>query len=82
MARLPSDAAPALPTLPTPALPSARRTLLVDKPERSQVEVIIGHRAPAFGGADFEALTLVETAFDSTFTSRRIQEIRVKHGWS
>jgi zinc protease len=81
-ARLPAVAAPALPALTEPALPASRRTLLVDKPERTQVEVLMGHSAPAFGTTDFDALTLVETVFGGTFTSRLMQEIRVKHGWS
>ncbi len=85
-ARLVAD----LPTEPPPELPDIgeapalqpRRALLVDKPERTQVQLMIGHTAPRCGTDDFEALGVVETIFGGTFTSRLMQELRVKHGWT
>jgi len=82
VARLPTTAAPALIKIPTPQPPPRRRAVLVDKPERTQVEVMIGHPAPHVDTRDFDALTLIETVFGGTFTSRLMQEIRVKHGWT
>ena len=59
-----------------------RRALLVDKPERTQVQLMVGHTAPRFGTDEFDALSVVETIFGGTFTSRLMQELRVKHGWT
>ncbi len=75
--------APALPDLATPA-PShpGRRCLLIDKPDRAQAQVIIGHPSPQYGTPEFEALQLVNTVFGGTFTSRLMQEVRAKRGWS
>jgi zinc protease len=55
---------------------------LIDKPERVQSQVLIGHLGPRCGTPEFNALMPVETAFGGTFTSRMMQEIRVKRGWS
>lgn len=70
------------------------RVVLVDKPERSQTQVFIGHVAlttPTPGGAahevgvhhaDWTALQVGQTTFGGTFTSRLSHEIREKRGWS
>jgi len=70
------------PPLPAPASPPGRRLYLIDKPQRTQCQLWIGHLAPAYGTADFLALMPVETAFGGMFSSRLMQEIRVKRGWS
>jgi len=70
------------PALPAPESPPGRRLYLIDKPQRTQCQLWIGHLAPAYGTADFLALMPVETAFGGMFTSRLMQEIRVKRGWS
>ena len=78
-------AAPARGPLPEPLPPverSARRTLLIDKPDRAQAHVIIGHAAPPPSHPDELALFLGATAFGGTFTSRLVAEVRVKRGWS
>ena len=64
------------------AFPSGRRLILVDKPKRTQCQIVLGHLAPAYGSDDFVALMPVETAFGGLFTSRLMQEIRVTRGWS
>jgi zinc protease len=87
--RLPSAAAPALPALPASATaptsprPGAeRRLVLVDKPDRTQAQLRLGHLACRFGDPDTLPLVVAEAAFGGMFSSRLMQEIRVKRGWS
>lgn len=82
LSRLPGDAAPPLPALITLERPRGRRVLVVDKPARQQSQIAIGHIAPRFGVEDTAALVLIEAVFGGMFTSRLMQEIRVKRGWS
>ncbi len=79
---IPGGPAPTPLSLAAPTLRPGRRIALVDKPERTQCQIYIGQPAPQFGSPDFDALTLVETVFGGTFTSRLMQEVRVKRGWS
>lgn len=70
------------------------RVVLVDKPERTQTQVFIGHTTlttPLPGAAphevgvhhpDWTALQVGQTTFGGTFTSRLSHEIREKRGWS
>lgn len=58
------------------------RVLLVDKPERSQTQVRWGHPCIAAGDPDYFPLMVGNTIFGGTFTSRLMQEIREKRGWS
>jgi len=60
-----------------------RRVLLVDKPERSQTHVQIGHYGITLGDPDFPALDLANTAFGGDNSSAVLyREIREKRGWS
>jgi zinc protease len=70
------------PPLDVPPFPAGRRLILVDKPKRTQCQIVIGHLAPAYGSDDYVALMPLETAFGGLFTSRMMQEIRVARGWS
>lgn len=70
------------PSLEVPPFPSGRRLVLVDKPRRTQCQLLLGHLAPTYGPGDYVALMPVETAFGGLFTSRLMQEIRVARGWS
>ena len=70
------------PSLAVPPFPSGRRLILVDKPKRTQCQIVLGHLAPAYGSDDYVALMPLESAFGGLFTSRLIQEIRVARGWS
>lgn len=79
--RLPSRAATPPPELPS-ALASARRVFLVDKAERTQAQLRLGHLSARYGDADTAAILIAETAFGGMFSSRLMQEIRVKRGWS
>jgi zinc protease len=79
--RLPDVAAPILPDISGQA-PRGRRLVLVDKADRTQAQLRFGHLGPRWGAPDTAALLLVETAFGGMFSSRLMQEIRVKRGWS
>ncbi len=82
VADLPGTPAAPLPSVTSPAPPTGRRLLVVDKPERTQTQIMIGHLGPRYGVAESAAFVLVETIFGGSFTSRLMQEIRVKRGWS
>lgn len=61
---------------------SGYRLDLVDKPERSQTQVFIGHPTLHANHDDYIALYLAHIIFGGTFTARLSQEIREKRGWS
>lgn len=65
-----------------PPMPRGRRLLVIDKPERTQSQIVIGHQGPRYGHEDTPAFLLVSAIFGGMFTSRLMQEIRVKRGWS
>lgn len=66
------------------------RAVIIDKPERSQTQVFVGHLLLADGLAarrgvhhpSWTALNVGQTPFGGTFTSRFSHEIREKRGWS
>ncbi len=62
--------------------PRGLRVVLMDKPERSQTQVLLGHTTLKANHPDVTALSLANTAFGGTFTARMMQEVRVKRGWS
>ncbi len=62
--------------------PAGRRVVVVDKPERAQSQILLGHLGPRYGTREALAMIAIETAFGGTFTARLMQEIRVKRGWS
>lgn len=62
--------------------PTGRRVLLVDKPDRSQVQIILGHGAIDANHPDWPALHVALVGFGGTFTARLMQEVRVKRGLS
>ena len=59
-----------------------RRVILVDKPDRTQAQIRIGHLGMRYGDPDSAALAIAEAVFGGMFSSRLMQEIRVKRGWS
>jgi zinc protease len=80
--RLPATAArDAAIAMPADAPPN-RRVILVDKPDRTQAQLRIGHLAARYGDPDTAALAIAEAVFGGMFSSRLMQEIRVKRGWS
>jgi len=80
-AALPSGAPPA-DTTPEPIAVAGRRLLLVDKPERTQTQILIGCMGSHTRDEDHVALLVANTIFGGTFTARMTQEVRSKRGWS
>jgi zinc protease len=79
--RLPAGTAQTSPAQ-TGAPTDGRRVILVDKSERTQAQLRIGHLAVRYGHADTAALAIAEAVLGGMFSSRLMQEIRVKRGWS
>jgi zinc protease len=67
---------------PEPTLRAGRNLVVVDKPERTQTQIIIGGLGSHPADPDHFALSLANTAFGGTFTARLMQQVRVKRGWS
>jgi zinc protease len=67
---------------PEPTLRPGRHLLIVDKPERTQTQIIIGGLGSHPSDPDHFALSVANTAFGGTFTARLMQEVRAKRGWS
>jgi zinc protease len=67
---------------PTVARRSGMRLTLVDKPERTQSQILMGQPAPRWHDPDFLALQVATTAFGGTFTARLMDEVRSKRGLS
>ncbi len=67
---------------PAVAPAAGRRVALVDKADRTQAQIVVGHPTVPAAHPDFLALSLATTAFGGTFTARLMQEVRVKRGLS
>jgi zinc protease len=68
--------------VPPPARRAGRHLVFVDKPERTQTQMILGGLGTDARDADHVPLLVANTAFGGTFTSRLMQEVRAKRGWS
>ncbi len=77
-----ADVPPPEQRLEEPTAPGGRRLLIVDKPERSQTQIIMGGLGSHPSDADHTALIVANTVFGGTFTARLTQEVRAKRGWS
>ena len=80
--RLPRTGRPEVHLDAPPAPPSGRRVILVDKSDRTQAQLRIGHLSIRYGDPDTAALAIAEAVLGGMFSSRLMQEIRVKRGWS
>lgn len=80
-AALPSGAAPTDDT-PEPVAVPGRRLVIVDKPDRTQTQILIGCLGSHTRDDDHVALLVGNTIFGGTFTARMTQEVRSKRGWS
>lgn len=80
-ARIAKGAAPKA-TTPDPKPIRGRRVVVVDKPARTQTQIFIGGLGTHPKDADHVALAVANTVFGGTFTSRLMQEVRSKRGWS
>lgn len=68
--------------LPEPVAPVGRRLFFVDKPERTQTQILIGSLGTHPRDPDHWPLVAANAVFGGTFTSRMMREIRSKRGWS
>jgi zinc protease len=69
-------------TVPEPAMRPGRRLLVVDKPERTQTQILVGALGTAPHDEDHVPLIVANGVFGGTFTSRLTREVRSKRGWS
>ena len=65
-----------------PVLPPGRRLVFVDKPERTQTQILIGTLGTSPHDPDHVAIGVACAIFGGTFTSRLMREVRSKRGWS
>jgi zinc protease len=65
-----------------PTIRPGRRLLVVDKPERTQTQILVGTLGTSPFDDDHVSLTVANAVFGGTFTSRLMKEIRSKRGWS
>src|SRR5439155_13940259 len=75
-----SAAAPA--PAPLPALATAARFVLVDRPGAPQSEVRVGHVGIARAAPDYAQAALLEMILGGSFTSRLVQNLRERHGYT
>lgn len=68
--------------LSAPRIPRGRRILIVDKPERTQTQILIGTLGSHPRDLDYVPLAVANTAFGGLFTARLTHEVRSKRGWS
>ncbi len=67
---------------PEPHQRPGRHLAFVDKPERTQTQILIGCLGSHPHDPDHIPLHIANTVFGGTFTSRLTQEVRGKRGWS
>jgi zinc protease len=65
-----------------PTMPPGRRLVVVDKPERTQTQIIVGTLGTSAHDPDHVDMVIANAAFGGTFTSRLTKEVRSKRGWS
>jgi len=71
-----------VPPPPEPGSVRGRRLVFVDKPERTQTQILIGCVGAHPNDNDYLPLLVANTVFGGTFTARLTQEVRAKRGWS
>ncbi len=81
LAKLPEGSAIQDP-VPEPTARKGRRLVFVDKPERTQTQMVIGGLGTHGHDPDHHDLVVGNTAFGGTFTSKLMEEVRAKRGWS
>lgn len=81
VARLPAGPAQNDP-VGEPPVQRGRRLLFVDKPERTQTQILIGGMGTLPRDPDHTALGVANAVFGGTFTSRLMKAVRSERGWS
>lgn len=71
-----------LDAVPSPKGVTGRQLVIVDKPERTQTQILIGGLGTHPHDEDHIALLVANTIFGGTFTARLSDEVRSKRGWS
>jgi zinc protease len=66
----------------SPERQGKRRLVFVDKPERTQTQILLGEVGSHPRDTDHIALHVATTIFGGTFTSRMMRAIRSDRGWS
>jgi zinc protease len=78
---VPAGAAP-VDSTPEPTVGKGRRLVFVDKPARTQTQILIGGKGTFARDPDHVALNVANTIFGGTFTARMMKQIRSERGWS
>lgn len=81
IAGLPDGSSTVDPT-PEPAGVTGRHLVFVEKADRTQTQLVIGALGSYAHDADHVALLVANHVFGGSFTSRLMQEVRAKRGWS
>jgi zinc protease len=82
-AKLPSDDKPVVKAVEAPKNAKSRRMLIIDKPERTQTQMSLGQIGVKMTDSNFFPLYVGNFILGGpTFSSRLMDEIRVKRGWS
>jgi len=68
--------------VPEPTMPKGRHLLVVDKPDRTQTQILVGTLGTSPHDSDHVPLVVANAVFGGTFTSRLMREVRSKRGWS
>lgn len=68
--------------VPETVMPSGRRLVFVDKPERTQTQILIGTLGTHPSDPDHVPLVVANAVLGGSFTARMMREIRSKRGWS
>ncbi len=68
--------------VPEPSMKPGRRLVVVDKPERTQTQILVGTLGTSPHDEDHVPLVVSNAVFGGTFTSRLMREVRSKRGWS
>jgi zinc protease len=76
------DGEPIADPVPPPERRPGRRLVFVDKPDRTQTQMVVGCLGSDVNDPDHIPLLVANTAFGGMFSSRLMQEVRVKRGWS
>lgn len=81
VARLPARA-PRARSLAMPVQATGRRVLVVDKPERTQTQLLVGRLGTSLRDRAFRPLFVANAAFGGMFTARLVRAVRTERGYS
>jgi zinc protease len=68
--------------VPSPTVVKERHLVLVDKPERTQTQILVGGLGTWPHDDDHVAIGVANAIFGGTFTSRLMKAVRSERGWS